>query len=59
MLIHEVAESLFGVRASRWTATFFHVLEELLVGLRVSFSFQRPSATPSKCSSRYTVTHAA
>ncbi|KAG6578067.1 Replication factor A, C-terminal [Phytophthora cinnamomi] len=50
MLFDEVAESLLGVPASRLKSEMLpkhpslpQVLEELLVGLRVSFSFQRPA----------------
>ncbi|KAL3666037.1 hypothetical protein V7S43_008830 [Phytophthora oleae] len=48
VLFDEVAEALLGVPASKMQSEILpkypnlpHVLEELLVGLRVSFSFQR------------------
>lgn len=62
MLFDEVAESLLGVSASSMKhdlllkyPTLPQVLEELLVGLHVSFSFQRPAPKRNSKHSHFTV----
>lgn len=62
MLFDEVAELLLGVSACRLRSEILpkhpslpQVLEELLVGLRVSFSFQRPAPKRTAKQTQFTV----